>query len=87
MRADEARKAVEQTEQYQLDEKRIIEEGERYIKRAIKDGRMKCSSGLHFENQHHWNSIIRYWKGLGYKVEWSIGGGYNPSQYPSSLSW
>lgn len=87
MRADEARKTVEQTEQYQEEERLIIEEGERNINRAIKDGRMKCSSGLHFQNQHHWDSIIRYWKGLGYKIEWNIGGGYNPSRYPSGLSW
>ena len=87
MRAEEARKAVEQTEQYQLEEKRIIEEGERCIKKAIKDGRMKCSSGLHFKNTHHWDSIIKYWKALGYNIEWNIGGGYNPSRYPSRLSW
>lgn len=87
MRADEARKAVEQTEQYQIEERLIIEEGERNINRTIKEGRMKCSSGLNFTNQHHWDSIMNYWKSLGYTIVWNIGGGYNPSRYPSGLSW
>jgi len=87
MRADEARKAVEQTEQYQREERLIIEEGGRNINRAIKNGIMRCSSGLNFTNQHHWDSIMNYWKGLGYTIVWNIGGGYNPSRYPSGLSW
>jgi len=87
MRADEARKLVEQTEQYQLDEKSIIEDGERNIKRAIKNGAMKAASGLHFRNQNHWDSIIKYWQDLGYTVVWGLGGGYNPSRYPSHIRW
>ena len=87
MRADEARKAVEETEQYQLDERVIIEEGERSINRAIKSGRMRCSSGLHFNNKPHWDSIMKYWQGLGYTIVWGMGLGHNPTRYPNGLSW
>ena len=87
MKASEARKAVEEQEQFQLKEQKIIQEGERYIKEAISYGNMKCSSGLNFNNVPHWHSIIRHWKGLGYTVEWNLGGGYNPSQYPNTLRW
>lgn len=87
MKASEARKAVEETEQYQLDENEIIKEGIRNIELAIKGGRMRCSSGLHFNNKPHWDSIMKYWQGLGYTIVWNLGGGYNPSRYPSGLSW
>ena len=87
MRADEARKAVEETKQYQLEERLIIEEGERNIKRAIKSGRMRCASGLHFSNKPHWDSIMKYWLDLGYNIVWGMGGGCNPSRYPNGLSW
>tara|TARA_R110000744_G_scaffold182497_1_gene301771 strand:- start:35 stop:298 length:264 start_codon:yes stop_codon:yes gene_type:complete len=87
MKAHEARKAVEQTKQYQHEEKYIIEEGIRCIEIAVKGGRMGCSSGLHFGNKPHWDSIIKHWQGLGYTIEWAMGGGYNPRRYPSAISW
>ena len=87
MKASEARKAVEETEQYQLDENEIIKEGIRNIELAVKSQRMRCASGLHFNNKPHWDSIMKYWQGLGYTIVWNLGGGYNPSRYPSGLSW
>ncbi len=87
MRASEARKLVEQSKEYQNEEKGIIEEGERNIKRAIADGKMTCGSGLHFRNQNHWDSIMKYWQSLGYTIVWGLGGGHNPSRYPNRISW
>jgi len=87
MRASEARKLVERSEQYQHEETKIIEEGERNIKQAIKNGHMKARSGLHFMNQNHWDSIIKYWQDLGYTVVWGLGGGHNPSRYPNNICW
>ena len=88
MKASEARKAVEETEQYQLDENEIIKEGIRNIELAVKSQRMRCSSGLHFNNKPHWDSIIKHWQGLGYNIVWNMSGSKsNPSQYPSGLSW
>ena len=89
MRADEARKAVEQTEKYSEKERLIIEQGLDNINRAIKSGRMSCQSGLHFRNENHWRSIINYWESLGYTIVWKSGGGINPpfGRMPSTLEW
>lgn len=87
MRASDARKAVELNKEFQEIERNIIQEGENNIKSAISNGRMSCLSGLHFNNENHWGSIISHWEGLGYTVVWNLGGGQFPSRYPNMLEW